>query len=185
MRLLHIIFGIGIICFQSCSSNRSESAEHQYSDTLLFKEIHFPNYLKELRDGQLYDIEEILYNLEDKRKIVSIIDANCMKCVTNQLNFLDSIFESIIIADDAMIFILNIKPIDSAYFVNNLLPAVDASGLLFWDNDYVFERKNKLFTSDVNLRTFLLDSSNTIVLYGNPIIYPEVIYEYQMKLQQQ
>lgn len=184
MRFLHIIFGICFIISQSCISNRSELTDHQSSDTLLLKVVHFPNNLKELRDGQLYDIEEILYHLEDKRKIVSIIDANCMKCVINQLNVLDSIFENIIIADDVMIFILNIKPIDSAFFVNNLLPAIDASGYLLWDNDYIFERENKLLTSEVNFRTFLLDNSNTIVLYGNPILYPDVIHEYQMKLKQ-
>lgn len=183
MRFLLILSSIGIICIHSCSSNRNEYTDHQFSDTLLLKEIHFPNSLRELRDGQLFDIEQLLYNLEDKRKVVSIIDANCMKCVISQLNVLDSIFKSIIISDDAMIFILNVTPIDSAHFVNTLLPEIDAIGFLLWDNDYIFERENNLLTPDVNLRTFLLDTSNTIVLYGNPILYPDVIYDYKMKLQ--
>ncbi|TAJ11014.1 hypothetical protein DMA11_18430 [Marinilabiliaceae bacterium JC017] len=61
-------------------------------------------------------------------------------------------------------------------------PIIRASGVVLWDDSYNFERHNALLTPDRNLRTFMVDKSNRIVQYGNPILNPEVLNEYKKKI---
>ncbi|MDA3780053.1 MAG: hypothetical protein PF487_07550, partial [Bacteroidales bacterium] len=83
---------------------------------------------------------------------------------------------------EKLIFILNVNKDDSAFFMQNFRSAIKTSGIILWDNNYNFERENELFSSNINLRTFMLNSENKIIQYGNPIINPDVIFEYREKL---
>lgn len=154
------------------------------TDTLLTKTIFFPGSLKKLEGDHFKEIDSFRFEIEEKNKIVSIVDGVCMKCVIEQLNIIDSTFNSILPDDSGvMIFILNVSKADSAYFMLNLRPAIKAKGVILWDNNYDFERQNHLFTSNSNLRTFMTDGENKIIQYGNPVMHPDVISKYQEKLE--
>ena len=172
-----------IVIFTSCKYQDSNN-NNITTDTLLAKTIIFPNSLLKLNGTQSQKIDSFLFEIEDKTKIISIIDGNCMKCILNQLNKIDSTFNSIMLGDDNLvIFILNVSKEDSVYFMRHLQPAIKATGIILWDNDFNFERQNHLFTPKVNLRTFMINNENKIIQYGNPIMNPDVIFEYQEKLE--
>lgn len=181
--LYFILIFVGVVILTSCkhqSSNNKTNTE----DTLLTKTIVFPENLLKLEGAEFLDIDSFISEVENKTKIFSIIDGNCPKCIVKLLNRTDSLFNDIIIDDEiVMIFILNVSKKDSAFFMRNLQPEINAVGNLLWDNNYNFERLNKLFTPDMNLRTFMVNSENKIIQYGNPVMHPNVIYEYQEKLE--
>jgi hypothetical protein len=66
--------------------------------------------------------------------------------------------------------------------MHNIQPLINADGIVLWDDNYHFESQNKLFTQYRNLRTFMVNSNNKIIQYGNPIIHPEVLSQYKEKL---
>lgn len=171
-----------IIVYPSCKYKESNN-DNITSDTLLTKTIIFPNSLLKLNGTQFQRTDSFISEFEYKTKIISIIDGNCMKCILNQLNKIDSIFNSIMPDDNLVIFILNVSIEDSAYFLRYLQPAIKANGIILLDNNYNFERQNNLFTPQVNLRTFMINRKNKIIQYGNPIMNPGVIFEYQKKLE--
>lgn len=174
------------VCFivlVSSSCNYQSRNNNSTIDTLLTKTIIFPNSLLKLNGVQFQKIDSFLYEIEDKMKIISIIDAGCMECIMNQLNKIDSTFNSIMFGDESvLIFILNCSREDSIFFMNNLQPAIKAKGTILWDTDFYFEKQNHLFTSSINSRTFMLNNENEIIQYGNPILKPDIIIEYQEKL---
>jgi hypothetical protein len=177
------LFSIMFI-FASCSDKHKKTNHIITSDTLLSKTIQFPGSLFILNRPNLQNIDSFILKTKGKTKIISIVDGTCMDCIINNLNKTDSIFNSIFLNEnDMMIFILNVSKRDSVFFARNLLPAIDADGIILWDNNYNFERQNKLFSSSMNLRTFMLNDKNQIIQYGNPILNPSVIIEYKEKLQ--
>ena len=180
MRYYYCILILVCLCFLNACKHYSSKNELNEKDTLLAKNIVFPKSLFVLEGTESSKIDAFLKEIKGKSKIISIIDGTCIKCVINQLNCEDSVFNSIIDdSDKQMIFILNVNKKDSVYFMRNIQSALNAKGVILWDNNYNFERKNKLFTPDLNLRTFMTNSENRIVYYGNPALYPELIYEYQ------
>ena len=183
--LYSLLFFVVIVINASCKHQHSINNNNNTTDTLLTKTIIFPNSLLKLNGMQFQRTDSFISEIEDKTKIISIIDGNCMKCVVNQLNRIDSIFTSILPVNDdnRLIFILNVRKEDSAYFMRYLQPAIKATGIILLDNNYSFERQNHLFTPKVNLRTFMINDENRIIQYGNPIMNPDVIFEYQEKLE--
>lgn len=178
-----IVIILVIITFISCKYKSSSKIE-KTSDTLLSKQIIFPKSLFKLDGVQVSNIDSLLGEIENKIKIISIVDGACPKCITNQLNYTDSLFGSIIENEDVhLIFILNVFSEDSAYFMRHTQPYISAKkGIVLWDNNYNFEKKNKLFAPDENLRTFMVDGHNKIVVYGNPVLNKEIIYKYKLYL---
>ncbi len=173
-----------LIIFTSCKyQGRNNNNNNITTDTLLAKTIIFPNSLLKLKGTQFQRTDSFVSETKDKTKVISIIDGNCIKCVVYQLNKIDSIFNIILHNDDKLIFVLNVSTKDSVYFMRHLQPAIKATGIILWDNNYNFERQNNLFTPDVNLRTFMINNENKIIQYGNPIMNPDVIFEYQEKLE--
>lgn len=146
----------------------------------------FPDNLLKLNGTQFQDPDSFIYDIEDKTKIISIIDGDCIKCIVYQLNQIDSIFNNILFPlpddDNVLIFILNVHSEDSVYFIRYIQPAIKATGVILWDNNYNFERQNHILTRNVNLRTFMVNNENRIIHYGNPIMHPDVVSEYQDKL---
>jgi len=181
--LLKMIVVYSGLFFMSCNIQQG-SNNSQTSDTLLAKTITFPRSLSKFRGSQLQPIDSFLLDIDGKRKVISIIDGTCMKCIIYQLNRIDSIFNATLPEDDdiVLIFVLNVFKEDSVFFMRNLYPEIRALGILLWDNDYNFERENQMFTPDEYLRTFLTDHNNRIVQYGNPIMNPDIIAEYRKKL---
>lgn len=148
--------------------------------------VKFNEELKLLADGKLYTSESIVKNHMGKKKIISIVDGVCMKCVLYELNEADKIFQKITKTNKLgqVIYILNVTPLDSAFFLRHLEPSIKVQGLLLWDNSYCFERTNDLLTANRNQRTFLLDERNNIILFGNPLYNPKLIEEYKKILEE-
>ncbi len=170
---------IGI--FASCNYERSN--KNDALDPLLVKTISFPNSVLELSGNHLRKIDSFLVETKNQEKIISIIDGNCMKCIINQLNKIDSIFASIIPDDDVlMLFVLNVHKEDSASFMLNMQPAIKAKGRILWDDAYNFELENDLLTTDLNKRTFMVNKDNKVIQFGNPIISPDAVFEYKKKM---
>ena len=187
MRNKIIYFGLffsALIFLASCK-NQGKGNNGIGQDTLLAKTISFSDRLSILDDSQFKNINLLRPEIVNKKKIVSIIDGTCMSCVINQLNKVDSTFKTILTDDQSvMIFILNVNKADSSYFMLNLQPSIKAAGVILWDNNYNFERENKLFTSNSFLRTFMTNEKDKIVLVGNPVMNPDIISEYQAKLKE-
>ncbi len=168
----------------SCSYKQTLNVDG-LNDSLLSKTIFFPSTLKLIKNNKHKGIEDFIADSEGKAKVVSIIDGICMTCITEQLNKLDSLFINLIGSSDKvqLIFVLNFNAKDSLYFSNTLFPAVKARGVLLWDSNFYFEKENNLLTSNMYLRTFLTNTKNRIVLYGNPLLNSEIISIYSDTLQ--
>lgn len=180
--IYYLLFLFAIIFLTSCNYRHKNNNNIIISDTLLTKTISFPNCLLKLDGNQFQKIDSFIFKTEDKTKVISIIDGNCPKCIINQLNNIDSIFNGILHDDDLLIFILNVSKQDSVFFMRNLQPSIKATGVILWDSNYNFERQNNLFTPNANLRTFMVNKKNRIIQYGNPVMKPDVIFEYKEKL---
>jgi len=174
-----------LIIGSSCIRWQKNDAE-TLNDTLFNRTIVFPTSLHPLKGDVFDNVDTTLYTLEGKLKVISIIDGICMTCIIEQLNKMDMIFSEIMKnkTNTQMVFILNVHSRDSSYFIHNLQPAIQAKGIILWDSNYNFETVNQLFTPDINSRTFLLDRENKIILYGNPIMKPELLIKYKEKLEQ-
>lgn len=182
--LIYLTLSLVVVTITSCEFLSGSNANMlRSSDTLLTKTITFPNKLLKLEDVEFYNIDSFLVESSNKTKIISIIDATCMKCIVGQLNKLDESFNSITSDDDELVFILNVNKTDSASFMRNLHPAIISNATLLWDNAYHFELQNKLLTYDANLRTFMVNKENKIIQYGNPIMNPDLLSKYKDKLE--
>ncbi len=178
-----MITTIVAIITNTVSCNNHDKHANTASDTLLYKKITFPDSLFLLDDLMLKKPDSLIMQIRNKTKIISIIDGDCVKCIVMQLNKLDNIFNSILSNNNGVyITILNVRKQDSAYFMHNIQPLIDANGIILWDDNYHFESQNKLFTKHRNLRTFMISANNKIIQYGNPIIHPEVLSQYKEKL---
>ncbi len=177
-------FFVIIIIITSCKYQDNNTTNNISTDNLLKKTIVFPNSLLKLDGTQFQKIDSFISEIEDHVKIISIIDGSCIKCIVYQLNRIDSIFNCILppVDDNILIFILNVHKEDSVYFMRYLQPSIKATGVILWDNNYNFERQNKLFTSNMNLRTFMINNENKIIQFGNPVMHPDLISEYQEKM---
>ncbi|MCG8410125.1 MAG: hypothetical protein MI739_02450 [Bacteroidales bacterium] len=177
-----------IVCFLIVSTLFSckkhiRTIQKQQKDTLLSREIIFPNQLKLFKNKRFSQIDSFLLNTKGKTKLISIVDGNCPKCIDNQLNRIDASLEFITDNPNSeLIFILNVLSEDSVYFMRHIESSINTQATILWDNNYNFESCNKLFTPDINLRTFMIDSDNRIVQYGNPLFNPDVISKYRDKL---
>lgn len=166
----------------SCKNKNNDKSVT--ADTLLSKRISFPDNLFLLKNTQLIRPDSSILQINNRIKVISIIDGNCVKCIVMQLNKLDSLFKPLLSKTDGVyITILNVHKQDSSYFMHNIQPLINSSGIILWDNNYNFESQNKLFTAHKNLRTFMVNTQNKIIQYGNPIMYPEILSEYRKKIE--
>lgn len=149
--------------------------------------VNFNQGLRSLKSGKLYDPDTILTQFMHKKKIVSIVDGVCMKCVINDLNQADLLLREITEENTLAqtIYILNVPPADSVYFLRHFEPAIDVQGIILWDNGYTFENTNDLPTADRNLRTFLLGTKNRIKFFGHPLYNPKLIEKYKSEIKKQ
>lgn len=163
--------------FCSCKTEKKGSRNEEISQ----KNISYPSNLKLLSNGTLLEIDSAIRFLEGKLKIISVVDGVCMKCVINDLNETDKVFQEIISVNDnsTVVYILNVTPADSAFFRKNFEHLIDVNGMIFWDNSFEFERTNGLLSPNKKNRTFILDDRNQIVLLGNPLFDMDKMEEYQ------
>lgn len=181
-RLILLFLVLEVSMLYSCSSSDSSYIESGFmADT-----VSFPISLKHLSNGVLSPPDSALGKLKGKKKIVSIVDGVCMKCVFNDLNHADLAFQKLFVADDKnqVVFILNVLPEDSAFFRKHFESGIDVKGVILWDGSYDFEKSNKLLNPDKKYRTFLLDEENRIVLIGNPLSDPKLTEKYDAILQE-
>jgi hypothetical protein len=169
----------------SCGEQRrSDDNRLTGADTLLSKTISFPEGLYPLAGRRSGSLDSLKFQIKGRKKIISIVDGTCMSCVAYHLNAMDSTLNRVTRGKKcALIFILNVRKKDSSYFMLNLQPAIRATGIILWDKNYAFETQNKLFTEDINLRTFMTNAKDEIIQYGNPLMNPELISLYMKNLE--
>lgn len=155
-------------------------------DTLRTRQISFPRSLSPINNQTAYSLDSFMLDVNNKPKIVSIIDGTCSACIINFLNGFDHLVGSLLPADSnvELVFILNVSTADSAYFMRNMHPEINTRGKILWDNNFNFERENNLFTPDQSLRTFMVDKNNRIIIYGNPLMEPKLLAAYKEKIEQ-
>lgn len=184
--LLKLVLFYWIVGWLISCSDKKKSVSYEatkLTDTLLSKTISFPEKFPILGVTLPYIHDSIMHEILQSKKIISVIDGTCMACITDQLNALDSLFSTIIEDKNCkVIFVMNLKKVDSVYFMLNLKPAIRAKGVIFLDDEYLFERSNKILTSHSHLRTFMTDIEGKIELYGNPLEDTELIVLYKNKL---
>lgn len=188
-RLSIFIFIVPLFCILSCSQNKkSKNIQNDTTaynsnglDSLINKKIFFPNHLTVLKDHQFYPSGDFYSSIKNKFKIVSIFDAECGTCIIN-LNRMDSIFHRHDMGTGVeLIFILNVS--DSVYFKKLLSPLLKAKSVVLWDaKDHSFERTNNILLPDNNLRTFMINRENRIILIGNPLFQKGMEQKYWDKL---
>lgn len=166
-----------LIVLLSCNSNKNTAGDIIYKG----KNIVFPKNTYVLRNRYtVKNNEHFLDSISHKYKILSIVDATCASCIIDRMNYLDSLFNTIIHYDNTeIIFVLNVNKKDSSNFMRNLYDLIQINGNLLWDTNFNFERENKLFSDDKNHRTFLINSSNKVELYGDPLINQQILQEYE------
>ena len=137
----------------------------------LGKEVVFPKELRQLEGINPIEINNFLESNKDNKKIISIIDASCAKCIMGQLNKIDSLFSEIAHRGNKtiMVFVINFYERDFDNFMLTLYPLIKSKAVIIWDRDYFFETKNDLFTPNLNGRTFMLNVKNEIILVGSPL----------------
>lgn len=173
--LMLVLFVIG--CSLAPRHNHSQESQ------ILSSTITIPNSLKLLKNGLFAPIDSLCDALVGKNKIYSIIDGTCMSCIIGRLNRIDSLFATLIDdSDNQMIFVLNVNPSDSLYFMRYLEPSIKAEGVVLWDNSYAFETANQLLTPDPDRRTFMVNGSDSIVVVGNPLSNPQLTDAYRASM---
>ncbi|AFL82848.1 hypothetical protein Belba_0179 [Belliella baltica DSM 15883] len=167
----------------SCSEKKNDSTYYKFDK---YPRIEFNENLKLLIEGELCDFDFSNLTFLNKAKIISIVDGFCMKCVINEINQRDILLQEITKNDSLgqVIFIMNVSKEGSVMFLKHFEPLINVKGLILWDDEYNFENKNNLLTSDKKLRTFLIDHNNQIKIMGDPIYNTDLIKEYKMILQE-
>lgn len=169
----------------SVACNRLSSADSRKmnaADSMYTKEIHFPNTLAVLEDEQISSLSGFSQFNQGKKKLISIIDVTCASCILSELNPLDSLFwREFDHTSIEMIFVLNIPRRDSIYFSLNFRKNINARSLLVWDSNFDFERANNLFSPYRDLRTFMIDEKNRLIVFGNPLYDRNLLDEYKRR----
>ncbi|MCH7402746.1 hypothetical protein ACFOUP_05480 [Belliella kenyensis] len=175
--VLFLVLGFAMLACKRQNDKDTNSVSEDRS-------VEFNESLLLMINGKLYDPDSVLINTIHKKKIVSIVDGVCMKCVINDLNQADLMFREITKENTLAqtIYVLNVPPADSAYFLRHFEPSIDVKGLMLWDHGYTFENTNDLLTADRNLRTFLLDENNFIKFFGHPLYNSKLIEKYKSEL---
>ncbi len=170
----YIVLIGSLLLFIACNNKKQK-------DIWLGKKIDFPQTLKELKGDKFSSIADFKTKTAGKQKVISIIDATCMKCIINKLNKIDILLSALTTKENntLMVFVLNVNRADSLYFMKKMRLMITAKGLLLWDNDFHFEKDNNILSESENRRTFLLDKENKIVQVGNPLFYPKLLKKYQ------
>lgn len=183
---LFLLIGFIILTNISCKGRAESNEIRKIVAQQMGKEIVFPKQLRELKNTKFRTIDSLEKEVENKVKIVSLIDATCVKCIYNNMNKLDSLVNNLFEPKAGLvkIFILNFSKQDSARFINDLYPLISSNAYLLWDRDYSFERENDILVDKVGLRTFLLDRSNKIATIGNPLFYPSVLNVYKEQVEE-
>jgi len=98
--LMSLLGLVVLLCLSSCRYNTAVNESKNSADSLLLKTIHFPNSLVELKGNEFGKIDSFISSVDNKNKLISIVDGSCMSCVINHLNVLDSVFNSIVSGRD-------------------------------------------------------------------------------------
>lgn len=165
-----------------CQPSELRHKNQKEVDQWLGKKVIFPAELMVLNDNNLFPIEPIDRKQIETHKIVSIIDASCTSCILGQLNRIDSLLQTIVRQSDDIVFILNVKKSDSASFRVSMQPFIKVKGRILWDSGFYFETANDIFSENLLLRTFLINSKREIILVGNPLFQPNLLEEYKSLL---
>jgi hypothetical protein len=175
-RLFHLSILIILVglSFFSCENNE------KIKNNVKMEKLVWDLNLFHLQKENLNAADSIIKSINKRKKIISIIDGICMKCVVYDLNETDKHLQKITNNNTLaqVVYILNVNNTDSIYFLKNLQPHINVKGIILWDNAFKFEKTNQLLTSDKNKRTILVDENNFIKIKGNPFTIKSINKQY-------
>lgn len=150
-----------VILFFFSDCNRTNNIQ---KENYIGKKINFSDSLLLIKNDTLLFIEQNFYNT-DNYKIVSIVKANCEKCVSD-LNKLSGFLKKL---DGNFEVLFMIDAVDFEYFKTHVYHQLDTSFNLIFNKNNCFERKNELEGIYNVFNTFILNKQNEIVFIGNPV----------------
>jgi len=166
--------------FNSCQSFKNKREIKHIVKNWYNKEIVMPDSVFVLKNGTLVLLgNNPLYH--KNYKILTFIPADCEKCVfgaKSWCTFLDSVNQKSSI-DFIPVFITSNPDHFIEYYLPRLPDCINPYlGIL---NKFIFPPN---LPSDWNLRTFLLDENNKILLIGNPVYNQKIKNLYYKKIKE-
>ncbi|MCC5921023.1 MAG: hypothetical protein LAT68_12575 [Cyclobacteriaceae bacterium] len=176
--LIYALLVLQIFNLNSCVQNENNlEGEEGFNK----QQIFYSSNLLILKDNKL--VKTSKSDWSNSSKLISIVDGVCMKCVVNDLNFMDSVFIALTRNSDVdVIHVLNVLSKDSLNFRTQFEPHLDVKGKVFWDSSYNFESQNNILVADKNRRVFLVDSNDYVKIIGNPVFDQDINIAYQKLL---
>jgi len=173
--LLATITSLMVVCSQSPSPKARDLG---LADTMMGKPVRFPSGLAAIANEKLYNPDSLLSNIGLTPFVVTIIDANCPKCIIFHLNAIDSLLSKNLPEYIKRVYVLNINPKAVRFFFRELYPEIRVrDGVLLADTCYLFEHTNRLRTAEPNLRVFMAIDGR-IAAYGDPLYRSQSLDQY-------
>lgn len=169
MSLFRLVISIVLsITLSSCNSNEYSKDTRDFKKEI--KRLHgtrllFPEELLMLRNESITPVlSSELFNFP--LKIVTIISGDCGNCVL-KINGWTRITRELKHNKKVKVYIIIMA--DSDFFVESYSESILIDYPLLFDESFYMLINNEL-SERIELRTFLLDESNNIILVGNPIL---------------
>lgn len=173
------LFLVIIMISLSCSN---QADEFNYISTLVKemtgREIIFPDSLS--APGG-YSCSLFKGEAEtEKYKIVSIISGECMKCVYQLAQWESDFFP--LTDENHVTYVFILTNMDIGYYQEVISTGLSINRYIYFDQENLFMKLNRLVNTDERFHTFLLDRSNRIKVIGNPLYNKELKELYLKKL---
>jgi len=167
MLKIYFCFILIITCFSCKYFKTTKTLAFYYN-----KELSLPERLFFLYQNKIYQKEE-LNLLQEKFKIVTHINGECSRCIEN-INLWNVLIDTLKNHKNvSILLIVSVKNFE--HFRKIYYSEVDIKYLLLIDTNDYFYNTNKLYENeDIHQGSFLIDSTNRIILVGNPAISQKV-----------
>lgn len=178
---LRLIFGcpfsvILLFTLWGCNSRRSETKNGDLIiKNLVDKTMLFPDTLLIIQENKVITESVGCIIKKAKATIVSVIWGDCQVCI-KKINTWNSLLEKGDFPQVQIVFIVVTPNID--YFLKVYYPMIKWKGILVIDNNGKFYNLNALNNNMIEYNTFLINSSNRVVVVGDPFVFPDLMKLY-------
>ena len=163
-----ILFWITLISSSCVVNSEKENNDIESVVSEIYgKSIVFHDSLISYTNGEANIVRQFTDDLSE-RKIISVIEGNCSNCI-RQFNKWIPFYNRLksIGMENKLIFI--VENIDPKFFMKYYLNDIFGEFILIYDEKDNFSRINNLPKNKM-LKTLLVDSTNRVILVGNPLL---------------
>lgn len=178
MNSARFIFLALIACMFSCSPKGSEVKFPNQEAAILSKAgetFLFPDSLTYIENGVTLRTATELFLLKKRYTIVSIIWGDCHVCM-GKFKKWGSLLSEDHFDNTQVILVVSTASIE--HFMRIYFPMISYAGSIVVDTNETFTSLNKLSASTIEYNIFLLDSSYSIKIVGDPLVFPELLSLY-------